>query len=498
MGDERDIRPDHAGDPTSDAGPTVTQAREPRSTTMRETLRIEVIEGPDAGGSIVLSPSSPLRVLVGTGPACHLLLTDATVSRRHLAFEPSEGRFRISDLGSRNGTFVDGVAVVEAFIAEGQIIRCGSTALRVDSQAVAAGATLPSRMRFGRTLGASEAMRRLFPLCERLAASRVPVLIEGETGTGKEVLAESIHEQSGLSGPFVVFDCTTVAPSLLEAELFGHERGAFTGATSTRPGIFEQAMGGTIFIDEIGDFDLALQPKLLRAIDRGEIRRVGGKETIRVDARILAATRRDLDREVAAGRFRDDLFHRLAVGRIELPALRERKGDVSLLARAFAEQLDAPPDTLTADLLARLEDYAWPGHLRDSERPIDDDWSVTHGGNGPWRHRHHVRPVGRRAPRREGPLPHCATPRARALRTALCRARPGSPWRQRFEGLDRLGHRPALLPDRQGAQQRLTAATHCSNAPRSGAPTGRQRPSRSLSGVNARSAAPSAGLSGWR
>jgi two-component system response regulator HydG len=370
MGDERDIRPDPAGDPTSDAGPTVTQAREPRSTTMRETLRIEVIEGPDAGGSIVLSPSSPLRVLVGTGPACHLLLTDATVSRRHLAFEPSEGRFRISDLGSRNGTFVDGVAVVEAFIAEGQIIRCGSTALRVDSQAVAAGATLPSRMRFGRTLGASEAMRRLFPLCERLAASRVPVLIEGETGTGKEVLAESIHEQSGLSGPFVVFDCTTVAPSLLEAELFGHERGAFTGATSTRPGIFEQAMGGTIFIDEIGDFDLALQPKLLRAIDRGEIRRVGGKETIRVDARILAATRRDLDREVAAGRFRDDLFHRLAVGRIELPALRERKGDVSLLARAFAEQLDAPPDTLTADLLARLEDYAWPGNVRELRNAV--------------------------------------------------------------------------------------------------------------------------------
>jgi DNA-binding NtrC family response regulator len=337
---------------------------------MRETLRIEVIEGPDVGASIVLSPTSPVRVLVGTGPACHLHLTDATVSRRHLAFEPSGGRFRVSDLGSRNGTFVDAVAVVEAFIADGQTLRCGSTALRVEALAVEAGAALPSRMRFGRTLGASEAMRRLFPLCERLAASRIPVLIEGETGTGKEVLAESIHEQSGLAGPFVVFDCTTVAPSLLESELFGHERGAFTGATTTRPGIFEQAMGGTVFIDEIGDFDLTLQPKLLRAIDRGEIRRVGGKETIRIDARILAATRRDLDREVAAGRFRDDLFHRLAVGRIELPALRERKGDVSLLARAFAEQLGAPPDTLTADLLARLEDYAWPGNVRELRNAV--------------------------------------------------------------------------------------------------------------------------------
>ncbi len=349
---------------------TVTQAREPRVASARQTLRVEVIEGPDLGASMVLSPTSPLRVLLGTGPACQLQLTDATVSRRHVAFEPSQGRFKITDLGSRNGTFVDGVAVVEAFLAQGQVLRCGSTALRVDALTVEAGAALPSRIRFGRTLGASEAMRRLFPLCEKLAASRVPVLIEGETGTGKEVLAESIHELSGLAGPFVVFDCTTVAPSMLEAELFGHERGAFTGALATRPGIFEQARGGTVFIDEIGDLDLSLQPKLLRAIDRGEIRRVGGKETIKLDARILAATRRDLDREVAAGRFRDDLFHRLAVGRIELPPLRERKGDVSLLARAFVEQLGAPPDMLTADVLVKLEDYGWPGNVRELRNAV--------------------------------------------------------------------------------------------------------------------------------
>src|SRR5688572_6606778 len=160
-------------------------------------------------------------------------------------------------------------------------------------------------------------MRRLYPLCTRLAATRVSVLIEGETGTGKEVLAESLHEVGGSKGPFIVFDCTAVSPGLVEAELFGHERGAFTGAVHSRAGVFEQAHGGTLFIDEIGDLELTLQPKLLRAIDRGEIRRVGGTQVIKVDLRILAATRRDLDREVAAGRFRDDLFHRLAIARIE-------------------------------------------------------------------------------------------------------------------------------------------------------------------------------------
>ncbi len=360
-----DERPSQPGDAS-----TVTQAREAPALSAREALRIDIIEGPDRGASFVLSPTTPLRVLVGTGPACDVRLTDVTVSRRHVAFEPSGGRFRVSDLGSRNGTFVDGVAVVEGFIAKGQILRCGATAMLVDAQPLETSNALPSRMRFGRTMGASEAMRRLFPLCERLASSRVPVLIEGETGTGKEVLAESIHEESGLSGPFVVFDCTAVAPSLVEAELFGHERGAFTGAVASRPGIFEQAKGGTVFIDEIGDFDLALQPKLLRAFDRGEVRRVGGKDTIRIDARILSATRRDLDREVQAGRFRDDLFHRLAVARIELPPLRERKGDVSLLARAFVEQFDASPEILTRDLLDRLEDYAWPGNVRELRNAI--------------------------------------------------------------------------------------------------------------------------------
>jgi transcriptional regulator with GAF, ATPase, and Fis domain len=195
----------------------------------------------------------------------------------------------------------------------------------------------------------------------------VPVILEGETGVGKEVLAESLHETSGTDGPFVVFDCTTVSAQLVEAALFGHEKGAFTGATNERPGVFEQAHGGTLLIDEIGDLDLPLQAKLLRVVDRGELRRVGGTKSIKVDVRILAATRRNLDHEISAGRFRDDLFHRLAVARIELPPLRERHGDISLLAKRFATELGG---TLSDETLARFEDYAWPGNVRELRNAV--------------------------------------------------------------------------------------------------------------------------------
>jgi two-component system, NtrC family, response regulator HydG len=188
-------------------------------------------------------------------------------------------------------------------------------------------------------------------------------------GTGKEVLAESLHEMSGSTGPFVVFDCTTVSPSLVEAELFGHERGAFTGAVSSRAGVFEEADGGTLFIDEIGDLELPLQAKLLRAIDRGEVKRVGGNKSIKVHVRILSATRRDLDKEVAAGRFRDDLFHRLAVARIELPPLRERDGDIALLARRFAQEM-GEPEALSAEVLARFAASDWPGNIRELRNAV--------------------------------------------------------------------------------------------------------------------------------
>jgi DNA-binding NtrC family response regulator len=214
-------------------------------------------------------------------------------------------------------------------------------------------------------------MRRLYPLCERLAAAVVPVIIEGETGTGKEVLAESLHTQGPRArAPFVVFDCTAVPPNLVESELFGHERGAFTGAVSMRKGVFERAHGGTLLIDEIGDLDIALQPKLLRALERGEVRRVGGDTPIAFDVRIIAATRRDLDHAVQAGLFRDDLFHRLAVGRIELPPLRDRHGDVAVLARYFSRKLGALEGALRGELIRRWEQDAWPGNVRELRNAV--------------------------------------------------------------------------------------------------------------------------------
>jgi DNA-binding NtrC family response regulator len=324
----------------------------------------------DRRAVLVLDGTQASRALVGQSPACVLRVIDPTISRRHAALEPVGGRLRIIDLESTNGTFVNGVAIVDAWLSGGESVRLGGTTFHVH-RGPAPRAPLPERTQFGRVVGWSREMRRLYPLCERIAAANVPVILEGETGTGKEALAESIHEQGPRAqGPFVVFDCTAVAPNLVESELFGHERGAFTGAVQARRGVFEQAHGGTLLIDEIGDLDRALQPKLLRVLERGEIKRVGSERSIAVDVRVLAATRRDLDHEVQAGRFRDDLFHRLAVARIELPPLRSRKGDVALLARHFARQQGGDDRAIVGDALARWEDYAWPGNVRELRNAV--------------------------------------------------------------------------------------------------------------------------------
>ena len=333
---------------------------------------VGVESGPDAGASLLVDGSAPSKLLVGQSPVCALRLSDREVSRRHLALEiaPS-GALRVNDLGSTNGTFVGELAVGEAFLRGGEQVRIGATTLRVGRAASQPAAPISLAARFGRVLGASREMRRLYPICERLAEVNVPVLIEGETGTGKEVLAESIHELGPrAAGPFVIFDCTAVAPSLIESELFGHEKGAFTGAITSRAGVFEEANGGTILIDEIGDLPLPLQPKLLRALERGAVRRVGGSATVQFDARILAATRRDLDQEVQAGRFRDDLFHRLAVARIELPPLRARRGDVALLARHFSAEKTGREDAIGAEVVARWEELPWPGNIRQLRNAV--------------------------------------------------------------------------------------------------------------------------------
>jgi DNA-binding NtrC family response regulator len=337
----------------------------------RPAFAVVVEEGADRGRSLVMDPSGPMRVLVGSSSTCDLKLSDPEVSRRHLALEVAGDRLRLSDLDSTNGTTVGIVRIVEALLQGGERVRLGATTLRIERRDEARSTSLPPLMRFGDLVGASAAMRRLYPLCERLAASNVSLVIEGETGTGKEELARALHEAGArANAPFVVFDCTAIPATLVESELFGHERGAFTGAVASQKGVFERAHQGTLLIDEIGDLDLALQPKLLRAVERGEIQPLGSGRTIRVDVRLIAATRRNLDKEVECGRFRDDLFHRLAVARIELPPLRKRDGDVRLLASYLCAELGGDPEALTPALLRTWESWSWPGNVRELRNAV--------------------------------------------------------------------------------------------------------------------------------
>jgi DNA-binding NtrC family response regulator len=353
-----------------DSGSTVHQRQFEAPDEPEAEFLFHVVSGPDQGSSFRLSSETPVAVF-GKGPTADFRLHDPSVSRRHARLELGPAGARIHDEESTNGTRVNGVSITEARLAGGEELTLGDNRIAVHRGVPAAPEALPARASFGRMLGASRELRRLYPLLDRLAASTIPVVIEGETGTGKEILAEAIHEASPRAqGPFVVFDCTAVPSSMVEAELFGHERGAFTGAVTRHVGMLEQANGGTLFIDEIGDLDLALQPKLLRALERGEFRRIGGDRSITVDVRILAATRRSLEREVEVGRFRDDLFHRLAVGRVELPPLRRRRGDVTVLARAFGYQLGSQETVIPDDVLARWSEHSWPGNVRELRNAV--------------------------------------------------------------------------------------------------------------------------------
>ena len=334
--------------------------RVPRTTATAFSLVVK--EGADAGAVLAVDEGS-CDVFIGTSPASALRLADPLVSRRHVGFEVSGGHLRLRDQGSTNGTFVNGTRTIDALLSGGETIRVGATVLSVERSTRDVEVSMQTS--FGSFVGASLAVRRLYPLCAKVAASNVPLVIEGETGTGKEALAEAIHESgSRRNKPFVVFDCTAVPPSLLEGALFGHERSAYTGAETSRAGIFEEANGGTLLIDEIGDLDLGLQSRLLRAIQKQEIRRIGGSKWIHVDVRVIAATRRDLDAEVAAGRFRDDLFFRLAVARLLLPPLRERPEDIELLARHFWS-LHTDDQPFPDHVLGRLRSYTWPGNVRE-------------------------------------------------------------------------------------------------------------------------------------
>ncbi|HXU67758.1 MAG TPA: sigma 54-interacting transcriptional regulator [Polyangia bacterium] len=349
---------------------------------------VEVVAGPDAGKKAQAKGRS---LEVGTHASADLVLTDEHVSRRHLRIDVGKSDCMLIDLGSTNGTRVGGVRVRVAPLDDGAVIECGATRLRFSFSAAPVRVALAEKDDFEGLLGRSVAMRELFALLDRVAPTDAAVLIHGETGTGKERVARAIHARSRRAArPFAVFDCAAVPPTLIEAELFGHEKGAFTGATERRAGVFERADGGTVFLDELGELALELQPKLLRVLESNEVLRVGGSKPTPIDARIVAASNRDLGARIGEGQFREDLYYRLAVVTVTIPPLRERREDIPLLASHFArehafagEQTSRPAPGWEA-IFDFMIGYDWPGNVRELRNVVEravimSDPKLLHG-----------------------------------------------------------------------------------------------------------------------
>jgi transcriptional regulator with GAF, ATPase, and Fis domain len=334
-------------------------------------LRLLVLSGPDQGKQIELDRGT---YLVGKAPGCALQLSDGSVSRQHLELQVAESGIVVKDLNSTNGSFFEGARFSEVTVGAGAVITIGGTELKL-APMERTHAILPSTSdHFGKLYGRSLRMREVFAVLELVAQSDVAVLIEGQTGTGKELCADAIHTHSARAkGPFVICDLAGVSRSLIESELFGHVRGSFTGADRDRVGAFEAAHTGTIFIDEVGELELEAQPRLLRALEQRKIKPVGAPNYRDVDVRVVAATNRDLREEVKAGRFRDDLYHRLAVVKVTLPPLRERKEDIAFLVGKFLEGRDIE---VPAETLALLTDYDWPGNVRELKNVLDRGTSL--------------------------------------------------------------------------------------------------------------------------
>jgi two-component system, NtrC family, response regulator GlrR len=360
------------------------------------TIRIEVVAGPDTGTAVDACAD---RIVIGTHESSTVRLADRTVSRFHCEIARAGGRLIVRDLGSRNGTFVEGVEIREAFCPPSAALVLGETRVTVRTTASSTPVATSRRDRLGQLTARSPAMRRVLSQLERVAASDATVLLLGETGTGKEIAAESLHQESPRAkGPFVIVDCGAIPAELLESELFGHEKGAFTGALRAREGAFQAASGGTIFLDEIGELPKDLQPKLLRALSRRAVKPVGTESYIDVDVRVIAATNRDLRHEVNAERFRGDLYYRLAVVEVRLPPLRDRLDDLPLLVEAMLrESCASPADTswlMSASFLEQLSHHAWPGNIRELRNVIDRALAM-----GPWE------PEAPPAPPAEGAAP---------------------------------------------------------------------------------------------
>ena len=352
------------------AGPG-TRNLGPERAVVFKRLRLQVTAGPDQGASAVSSPDRE-EITVGTAKGNDLVVRDPSVSRHHMVIRVQPEGYHLRDLGSTNGTVVGGCRVESGWLTPGVVLRLGESVVQVTVLDEQVELALSGDDRFGQVLGMSTAMRRIFEIVPKIALGETTVLIEGETGTGKELLAHAIHRASRRAGgPFQVVDCGAIPRTLIESELFGHERGSFTGATDQRVGAFESARGGTLFLDEIGELPLDMQPKLLRALEQRTIRRVGGDDPVHLDVRVVAATHRDLRREVNSGTFRTDLFYRLNVVRIHLPPLRERRDDIPMLAAAFWEEMAPPGLEMPGELFQSFCLQDWPGNVRELRNAVE-------------------------------------------------------------------------------------------------------------------------------
>jgi len=346
----------------------------------KKRIRLFQLHVTTSGHKSVVHSFAKACLRVGSRPCNDLVIDDHAISRIHFEILADARGYTLRDLGSSNGTLVDGYRVGEIGLKHGSRIQVGRTEIAFDIAKEEREVALASETRFGPLLGQSAAMRELFAVLQHVAGSDVTVLVEGESGTGKEVVVQAIHEASQrAAGPLVVFDCAATPANLIESELFGHEKGAFTGANFARAGCLEQADGGTLMFDEIGELPIELQPKLLRVLENRNLRRIGGQNTRTANVRVVAATNRDLAAEVNNGSFREDLYYRLAVVRLKVPPLRDRVDDIPLLVRHFAGKCGgdaAALDKAISTLLdntggAPLHALPWRGNVRELRNVVE-------------------------------------------------------------------------------------------------------------------------------
>ncbi len=339
------------------------------------TPKVTLVVEKEAGNAVsrtVVHEGDVCRI--GTHPSNDVTVDDPAVSRFHCRIVPDSMGWRVEDSGSTNGTFLEGLRILGAVLPQESVLALGESKIRIRIEKQAAKALVPMMPSFGSLTGTGRAMRKLFALLEKVAASDINCFIHGESGTGKELVATEIVQRGQRADkPFVVVDCGAISPSLVESELFGHVRGAFTGADRDRVGAFEAADGGTVFLDEIGELPLEVQPKLLRALEQREIRRVGETKTRKVNVRVISATNRDLEREVNKGTFRGDLYFRIAVITVRVPPLRERLEDLPHLIRSFLQQAGAENSEhlFGPEVIAELSKHEWPGNVRELRNYVE-------------------------------------------------------------------------------------------------------------------------------